>query len=112
MTAHALLADGGVMAPIGMQLVAMAAKRHVVPFVVLVGIYKLSPLFPHEPGLSFNELKSPAAILTRDDPVVQGAELAGAFPSRRQRRPGGRFCPRFRAPMEPTSRATASAALL
>lgn len=71
------------MAPIGMQLVAMAAKRHVVPFVVLVGIYKLSPLFPHEPGLSFNELKSPAAILTRDDPVVQGAELAGAFGQRR-----------------------------
>lgn len=58
------------MAPIGMQVVAMAAKRHAVPFVVLVGIYKLTPLFPHEPGLSFNELKSPSAVLPSEDEAI------------------------------------------
>lgn len=48
-TAQALLANGGVMAPVGTHIVAMAAKRHSVPFVVLCGIYKLSTLFPHNP---------------------------------------------------------------
>ena len=37
------------MAPAGMHTVAMAARRHSVPFVVLCGIYKLSTLFPHNP---------------------------------------------------------------
>lgn len=49
-TAQALLANGGVMAPVGTHIVAMAARRHSVPFVVLCGIYKLSTLFPHNPG--------------------------------------------------------------
>lgn len=48
-TAQALLANGGVMAPVGTHIVAMAATRHSVPFVVLCGIYKLSTLFPHNP---------------------------------------------------------------
>ena len=49
-TAQALLANGGVMSPVGMHTVAMAARRHSVPVVVLCGIYKLSTLFPHNPG--------------------------------------------------------------
>lgn len=56
-TAHAILANGGAMAPVGMNLVAMAAKRHSVPCVMLCGMFKLSPLFPHEPGVSFNDFK-------------------------------------------------------
>jgi translation initiation factor eIF-2B subunit beta len=76
-TAHALLADGGIMAPIGMHLVAMAAKDHAVPVVVLCGIYKLTPLFAHEPGLNFNELKSPASIL----PYTDEAMLTAGEPS-------------------------------
>ncbi len=55
--AHALLANGGVMAGAGNQLTAMAAKHHAVPFVVLVGLQKLSPLFPHDPSVSFNDFK-------------------------------------------------------
>jgi translation initiation factor eIF-2B subunit beta len=35
-------------------MVALAAKRHSVPFVVLVGLHKLSPLFPHDPDVTFN----------------------------------------------------------
>ncbi|CAK0782653.1 hypothetical protein CVIRNUC_005852 [Coccomyxa viridis] len=61
--AHALLANGGVMAGAGNQLTAMAAKHHAVPFVVLVGLQKLSPLFPHDPSVSFNDYKSPADVM-------------------------------------------------
>ncbi|KAL6770939.1 hypothetical protein ACKKBF_B33300 [Auxenochlorella protothecoides x Auxenochlorella symbiontica] len=78
-TAHALLADGGIMAPIGMHLVAMAAKHHAVPFVVLVGIYKLTPLFAHEPGLNFNELKSPASILPYNDEALLAADSSSCL---------------------------------
>lgn len=54
MGAHAVLANGGVIAPAGVHMVALAAKRHSVPFVVLVGLHKLSPLFPHDPDVTFN----------------------------------------------------------
>lgn len=56
-SAHALLANGGVMARVGTQLVALAAKRHEVPFAVLAGLHTLSPLFPHDPTISFNDFK-------------------------------------------------------
>ncbi len=52
---HALLANGGVMAPVGTRMVAQAAQKHSIPFVVLVGLHKLSPLFPHDPDISFND---------------------------------------------------------
>jgi translation initiation factor 2B subunit (eIF-2B alpha/beta/delta family) len=52
--AHAVLANGGVVAPAGVHMVALAAKRHSVPCVVLVGLHKLSPLFPHDPNVTFN----------------------------------------------------------
>lgn len=52
--AHAVLANGGVIAPSGIHMVALAARRHSVPFVVLVGLHKLSPLFPHDPDVTFN----------------------------------------------------------
>lgn len=61
--AHALLANGGVMASVGSHLVARAAKRHAVPFVVLVGLHKLSPLFPHDPSITFNDFKVCSASL-------------------------------------------------
>lgn len=51
------------MAGAGNQLTAMAAKHHAVPFVVLVGLQKLSPLFPHDPSVSFNDYKSPADVM-------------------------------------------------
>ncbi len=52
--AHAVLANGGVVCPVGMHMVALAAKRHSIPFVVLVGLHKLSPLFPTDPDLLYN----------------------------------------------------------
>jgi len=76
-SAHALLADGGVMAPVGTAIVAAAAKRHKVPFVVLVGIYKLSPHFPHVPGVTFNDFMVQSDVLPYNDEAVLAAELAG-----------------------------------
>lgn len=52
--AHAVLANGGVICACGINMVALAARKHSVPFVVLVGLHKLSPLFPHDPDLVFN----------------------------------------------------------
>ena len=41
MGAHAVMANGGVIAPVGLNMVALAAKRHAVPFVVLSGVHKV-----------------------------------------------------------------------
>ena len=71
--AHALLANGGVMAAVGAQLVALAAQRHAVPFVVLAGLHKLSPLFPHNPAITFNEFKVARTVC---DTSVPSADLA------------------------------------
>ncbi|KAL4419149.1 hypothetical protein ABPG77_002662 [Micractinium sp. CCAP 211/92] len=69
-TAHALLANGSVMAPVGMHVVAMAARRHSVPCVVLCGIYKLSTLFPHNPSVNFNDFRDPADLLPYNHEAV------------------------------------------
>ncbi|KAG6406225.1 hypothetical protein SASPL_133824 [Salvia splendens] len=61
--AHAVMANGGVIAPVGLNMVALAAKRHAVPFAVLAGVYKLCPLYPHNPEVLLNELKSPSELL-------------------------------------------------
>ncbi|KAM7268358.1 hypothetical protein ACFE04_010524 [Oxalis oulophora] len=61
--AHAVMANGGVIAPVGVNMVALAAKKHAVPFVVLAGSHKLCPLYPHNPEVLLNELRSPAELL-------------------------------------------------
>ncbi|KAH9750290.1 translation initiation factor eif-2b subunit beta [Citrus sinensis] len=61
--AHAVMANGGVIAPVGMNLVALAAQKHAVPFVVLAGSHKLCPLYPHNPEVLLNELRSPSELL-------------------------------------------------
>jgi translation initiation factor 2B subunit (eIF-2B alpha/beta/delta family) len=35
------MANGGVIAPVGLSMVALAAQRHAVPFVVLAGSHKV-----------------------------------------------------------------------
>ncbi|GJP37145.1 hypothetical protein CLOM_g21585 [Closterium sp. NIES-68] len=68
--AHAVMANGGVLAPIGLDMVALAARRHAVPFVVLAGIFAICPLYPQQAGLgNLNDMRSPAG-------VVDLAELA------------------------------------
>ncbi|KAH9325489.1 hypothetical protein KI387_005667 [Taxus chinensis] len=65
--AHAVLANGGVIAPVGLHMVALAAHRHAVPFVVLAGTHKLCPLYPHNPEVLLNDLKSPSELLDYGD---------------------------------------------
>lgn len=61
--AHAIMANGGVIAPVGINMVALAAQRHAVPFVVVAGSHKLCPLYPHNPEVLLNDLKSPSELL-------------------------------------------------
>ncbi|KAL2337152.1 hypothetical protein Fmac_011598 [Flemingia macrophylla] len=61
--AHAVMANGGVIAPVGLRMVSLAAQRHAVPFVVLAGSHKLCPLYPHNPNVQLNTLRSPSELL-------------------------------------------------
>ncbi|XP_043714281.1 translation initiation factor eIF-2B subunit beta [Telopea speciosissima] len=61
--AHAIMANGGVVAPVGLNMVALAAKKHAVPFVVVAGSLKLCPLYPHNPEVLLNDLRSPSELL-------------------------------------------------
>ncbi|CAI5526255.1 unnamed protein product [Closterium sp. Naga37s-1] len=64
LAAHAVMANGGVLAPIGLDMVALAARRHAVPFVVLAGIFTVCPLYPQQAGLAgLNDLRSPAGVV-------------------------------------------------
>ncbi|KAF8063033.1 eif2b2 [Scenedesmus sp. PABB004] len=81
--AHAVLANGGVIAPAGVHMVALAAKRHSVPFVVLVGLHKLSPLFPHDPDVTFNDFQSPGEVVDFDvlaEAFVRGGDGGAGSP--------------------------------
>ncbi|KAJ9179576.1 hypothetical protein P3X46_011350 [Hevea brasiliensis] len=47
------MANGGVIAPVGLNMVALAAQKHAAPFVVLAGSHKVL----------LNELRSPSELL-------------------------------------------------
>ncbi|KAL6056085.1 GCD complex subunit gcd7 [Balamuthia mandrillaris] len=66
---HAVLANGGLIALSGTHALALAAKHHEVPFVVTVGLYKLSPLYPTYDQDSFNQLNPPSSILKFEEAV-------------------------------------------
>eukprot|EP00029_Vermamoeba_vermiformis_P011854 TRINITY_DN6660_c0_g1_i1.p1 TRINITY_DN6660_c0_g1~~TRINITY_DN6660_c0_g1_i1.p1 ORF type:complete len:358 (-),score=126.87 TRINITY_DN6660_c0_g1_i1:10-1083(-) len=63
---HAVVANGGLISLSGTHMLAQAAKKHSVPFVVCTGLYKLCPLYPHDQD-TFNELMSPHEILKFED---------------------------------------------
>lgn len=60
--AHAILANGGLIVPCGTHMVSLAAKKHSVPFLVVTGLYKLSPLYPVDQD-SFNNMYNPGEVL-------------------------------------------------
>eukprot|EP00899_Mesostigma_viride_P007147 jgi/Mesvir1/16433/Mv18156-RA.1 len=62
-SAHGVMANGGVIAPVGAHTVALAAQCHSVPCVVLAGLHKLSPIYPHNPDIMLNEINCPAQVL-------------------------------------------------
>jgi translation initiation factor eIF-2B subunit beta len=61
--AHAVLANGGLIASSGCNMVALAASRMAVPVVCITGLFKLCPMFPHEGQNTLQDIVSPSAIL-------------------------------------------------
>jgi translation initiation factor eIF-2B subunit beta len=59
---HAVMANGGLIAPSGGHMVALSAREHSVPLVCITGLFKLCPLYPHDLE-EFNELTSPSMVL-------------------------------------------------
>nr|XP_039253962.1 LOW QUALITY PROTEIN: translation initiation factor eIF-2B subunit beta-like [Styela clava] len=75
---HSILANGGLKAVVGTRLVALAAKRHAVPLIVLAAMYKLCPMhYADSAGKDamFNRLTSPQAVL--DYGIAGSNELCG-----------------------------------
>ena len=61
--AHAVLANGGLIASSGCNLVALAARHNSVPVVCTTGMFKLCPMFPHEGQDTLNDLVSPSSVI-------------------------------------------------
>ncbi|KAJ3085891.1 Translation initiation factor eIF-2B subunit beta, partial [Quaeritorhiza haematococci] len=64
--AHAVTANGGLVATAGSKAVATAAKYHSTPVVVCAGLYKLSPVYPYNTNI-FNLPSNPDSIYSFDD---------------------------------------------
>jgi len=60
---HAVMANGGLLALCGTHMVAQSARFHSVPLLVCVGLYKLTPHYPHDQD-TFNDLNSPGEIMS------------------------------------------------
>lgn len=52
------MANGGVVAPVGLNMVALAAEKHAVPFVILAGTHKVLCCAFSDLFLSFGPLIS------------------------------------------------------
>lgn len=65
--AHAVLANGGLIASSGCNVVALAAHHHNVPVVCVTGMFKLCPMYPHEGQDTLNDLVSPAVVVDLED---------------------------------------------
>lgn len=59
---RAMIANGGLIAPCGGHMAALAARELSVPVVCVTGLFKLSPVYRHDQD-AFNDLKSPSALL-------------------------------------------------
>lgn len=76
--AHAVLANGGLVADSGCNVVALAAHHNSVPVVCVSGLFKLCPLFPHEGQDTLNDLRSPCSVLGLHelrDPLLRDVEF-------------------------------------
>jgi translation initiation factor eIF-2B subunit beta len=60
--AHAVLANGGLVASSGCNMVALAAHHNSVPVVCVTGMFKLCPMYPHEGQDTLNDLVSPSSV--------------------------------------------------
>ena len=62
LSARGVFADGAALCPAGNRAVAVAAKAHRVPVIVLAGTHQISPLGPEDPEYDADELASPAGV--------------------------------------------------
>ena len=65
-SSHAIMANGGLIANVGAYQIALAAKEHSIPVVVVSAMYKLTPMYPFDP-MKLNELLAPSTILEFED---------------------------------------------
>jgi translation initiation factor eIF-2B subunit beta len=75
----AVKANGGLVAPSGSNMVALAAKQNSVPVVTVAGMFKLCPMYPHEGQDTLNDLISPSTVIDyrlMGDPVLSEVEFA------------------------------------
>eukprot|EP00551_Chaetoceros_affinis_P012738 CAMPEP_0203666692 /NCGR_PEP_ID=MMETSP0090-20130426/3692_1 /ASSEMBLY_ACC=CAM_ASM_001088 /TAXON_ID=426623 /ORGANISM="Chaetoceros affinis, Strain CCMP159" /LENGTH=506 /DNA_ID=CAMNT_0050530651 /DNA_START=38 /DNA_END=1554 /DNA_ORIENTATION=+ len=76
--AHAVLANGGLIAPSGCNMVALAAVKNAVPIVSITGMFKLCPMYPHEGQDTLQDFVSPSSVMDYSelsDDVMAGVEL-------------------------------------
>jgi len=65
-TAHGIMATGGIVAQAGALMIAHAAMAYSVPVFVLGAVYKLTPLHPID-SLTYNELLSPSMVYRSEE---------------------------------------------
>lgn len=63
LSAHAVLANGGLIGSSGANMVALGAHNNAVPVVCITGMFKLCPIFPHEGQDTLNDLVSPSHVI-------------------------------------------------
>lgn len=69
-SAHAVMATGGLVAQSGALMIAHAAKAHSVPVFAVAAQYKLTPLYPIDSN-TYNELLSPETIFRLEEGDVE-----------------------------------------
>lgn len=74
--AHAVLANGGLIAPSGCNLVVLGASQNSVPVVCLTGLFKLTPLYPHEGQDTLNDLLSPSGVVEYAELIANGRVMS------------------------------------
>ena len=72
LSARGVFADGAALCPAGNRAVAVAAKAHRVPVIVLAGTHQISPLGPDDPEYDADELASPAGAFEYAADVPRG----------------------------------------
>ncbi|CAO3638322.1 unnamed protein product [Cunninghamella blakesleeana] len=77
--AHAVLANGGLVAVTGSHLIAAAAKHHSTPVLVCTALYKLSPLFAYDVD-AFNITVSPNSIMNfQEGAIIDKVSLSNPY---------------------------------
>ncbi|KAI9008246.1 hypothetical protein BC832DRAFT_553528 [Gaertneriomyces semiglobifer] len=73
--AHAVTANGGVVAVSGSQVVAAAAKQYSTPVVVCSGLHKLSPSYPYDTNIYDLQMNPNDVVSFENGAVVENADI-------------------------------------